>query len=227
MATRTALEDDVIELRILWPHLAYALERDAGQWEGERVSGESSALGLPVNADVLQARTAMETEIPAWAYWAASVVAEPHVAARDILLQLYHLPRLHERMLVTAAHAEAARLVSGLHAILQRVRSALGLRAPDRCLREWCPLHDEPLTELVVPGQEGVLTYSRIDRAGQPVDPRVEWLRQPGALCRHCKASWDTDRWLLLGRMLRDAKRRREASQRATEASVASAGSAA
>ncbi len=209
---QTALADEVTELLILWPHLGHALERDAGAAEGERVSGGGSTFALPVNADVLQALRVLTDEVPTTAAWAAGVIAEAAVQ-RTIEGHLQHFPRMHERMLVTAAVEDAARLAAALHATLRHVKIALGLRTHDRRLGQFCPLHDEPLRELIAPGDEGVLRYRRLDRHGQPICPAVEWRRSDCALCRHCGASWAPSQYLLLGQLLREADVRRLAAE--------------
>lgn len=212
-APQTALADDITELLILWPHLAQALARDAGTPEGERVSGDAGVFGLPLNADVLQAMTVLDDEVPHLARWAAAVVAEQPLADQALVTQLRHFPRLHERMLVTAAVQEAAQLAAGVRAMLRRVKLALGLRTRDRPLGHFCPLHDDALCELVAPGDEGALVYQRLDRQGQPIAPTVEWVRSDRALCRHCGASWAPSQYLLLGRLLREADTRRVAAE--------------
>lgn len=210
--TQTALIDDVTELLILWPHLAGALERDQGAAEAERVSGDAGAFGLPVNADVLEALRLLHLDVPVLAQWAAGVIAEPYLP-RSVDDHIRHFPRFHERMLVTAAIQEAARLAAGVHSLLRQVKLAIGLRTVDRRLGQYCPLHDEPLRELIAPGDEGVLRYRRLDRAGQPIAPAVEWRRSDCALCRHCGAAWEPSQYLLLGRLLREADTRRLAAE--------------
>jgi hypothetical protein len=206
-APQTGLVDDVTELLILWPHLGVALERDAGAPEAEKVSG-GGTFGLPVNADVLQALERLNRDVPALAFWAMRVVAETP-AQRDIEGHLRHFPRFHERMLVTAAVHEAGQFAARVHDLVRHVKLAIGLLTHDRRLGHYCPLHDEPLCELVAPGDKGTLRYRCLDRAGQPVAPAVEWSRTDCALCRHCGASWAPSQYLLLGRLLRDADNRR------------------
>lgn len=225
-APQTALVDDVTELLILWPHLAGALERDSGQCEGDRVSG-SIGFGLPLNADVLQAMTILGAEVPRLTRWASAVVAESSLAAVELDVQLRHIPRLHERMLVTAAVQEAAQLAAGVRALLRYVKLALGLRTHDRLLGHFCPLHDDALCELVAPGDEGVLVYRRLDREGQPIEPAVEWVRSDRALCRHCGSAWAPSQYLLLGRLLRQADARRTAAQTAADGMAEQEGGAA
>lgn len=209
---QTALVDDITELLILWPHLAAALERDQGAAEAEKVSGDAGTIGLPVNADVLEAIACLAAEVPTLAQWAAETCAEkPGVRAIDDHLR--HFPRWHERMLVTAAIHEAAQLAAALHSLLRQVKLALGLRTVDRRLGQFCPLHDDPLRELIAPGDEGVLRYRRLDRAGQPIAPAVEWRRSDCALCRHCGAAWAPSQYLLLGKLLREADMRRLAAE--------------
>lgn len=211
-APQTALVDDVTEMLILWPHLAAALERDQGAISEEKVSGDPGTFGLPVNADVLEALRALGEEVPALARWAAGVVAEP-AAARPVPDHLRHLPRFHERMLVTAAVQEAAQLAAAVHSLVRQVKLAVGLRTVDRRLGQFCPLHDDPFRELIAPGDEGVLRYRRLDRDGQPIAPAVEWRRSDCALCRHCGAAWAPSQYLLLGKLLREADTRRLAAE--------------
>jgi hypothetical protein len=205
---RTAFTDDTTELGILWPHLVEALERDAGVPQGGRVSGAATELGLPVNADAMIALQAIAEGLPRIAAWAAGVVAEQPVT-RTVDGHLRHLPRLHERMLVTAAAAEAGQLADAVHALLRTAKLAVGLRLPDRRLGQFCPLHDDVLTELIAPGDEGILRYRYLDHAGQPIAPAVEWQRHDAALCRHCRAAWTPDLYLLLRRLLAEADNRR------------------
>lgn len=207
---RSTLADDVDELTVLAPALRGALGRDQGAAEGERVS-TSRAFGLPVNADVLRALDVLAS-VPSIAWWAANVVGEPHNAARGLLDHLRHFPRQHERMLVTAAAEQAAQLAGSLNRLLREVKLALGLRTVDRRLGHFCPLHDAPLVELVAPGDVGTLRYARLDRQGRPVGPSVSWVHTDAVLCRSCGASWTPDRYVLLGRMLRQADARRLAA---------------
>lgn len=207
----TALEGDVTELLILWPHLAGALEKDAGTaTDAVRVSGSADpALSLPVNADVLGALTELSAEVPALAYQASRLVREPF-QDRTVDDHLRHMPRWHERMLVTAAISEAAELAAAVHGLLHTVKASLGLRIPDRKLGQFCPLHDDPLRELVAPGPEGTLRYDRVDRDGKPVRVAVDWSYDNAVVCRSCSASWSPGPpMLLLSRLMRDADDRR------------------
>jgi hypothetical protein len=205
----TTLVDDITELLILWPHLDGALARDAGMAEAERVSGGTPpSFGLPLNADVLSALCALGTQVPAIAYWAAGIVGEDP-GVRSIDGHLRHMPRWHERMLVTAAVDDAGRLAANIHALLRHTKLAVGLRTPDRPLGQFCPLHDTPLRELVAPGDEGVVRYKRLDRRGQPIEPAVEWTRHDCASCHECGASWAPSQYLMLGRLMRQADARR------------------
>lgn len=210
-APKTELVDDVAELLILWPHLAGALERDQGAPDEERVTGGEGIAGLPVNADVLDALRTLSQDVPRLAFWAAAVVAEPPVS-RTVDNHLSQLPRFHERMLVTAATQEAADLARRTHSLLRLVKLAVGLRTLDWQLGQFCPLHDDRLIELVSPGDEGFLRFSRVDAAGFPIAPTVEWRRNECALCRHCGATWTPPQYLLLGKLLREADARRLAA---------------
>lgn len=211
-APQTALVDDITELLILYPHLAAALERDQGAAAAERVSGDSGEFVLPVNADVLEAVAYLAGEVPTLAQWAAEKCAEPPMA-RSVHDHLRHFPRWHERLLVTAAVQDAAELAAAVHSMLRYVKLAVGLRTVDRRLGQYCPLHDDPLRELIAPGDEGELCYRRLDREGQPIAPTVTWRRSDCALCRHCGAAWEPSQYLLLGKLLREADARRLAAE--------------
>lgn len=207
--------DEVAELSILWPAIGEALEKDAGVLaDAERVSG-GTAIGLPVNADVFAASIMLTTEVPALAYWACSVIAEPP-ALRTVGAHLQHFPRWHERMLVTAALAEAAHLAVAVRSMLASAKLALGLRTPDRRLGQYCPMHDDPLCELIMPGDVATLRYTRLDRDGRPVTPAVEWTRREAAVCSACSASWEPGDYLALGRLMRQADARRSALKAAS-----------
>lgn len=205
------LADDAAELLMLYPHLGPALERDQGAADEERVSG-SGALRLPVNADVLEALRLVAGELVPLIRWAAGVIGEPLPGRGHVDIAIRHLPRIHERMLVTAASIEADALAAGVRRTLRRIQLALGLRTLDRHLGQFCPLHDDPLSELIVPGDEGILSYRRVNLAGQPIAPTVEWRRSDCALCRHCRAAWQPGQYLLLGKLLREADSRRLAA---------------
>lgn len=208
-----SLFDDVTELSVLWPHLAVALERDAGTAEGERTSGGAdAAFRLPVNADVSAALATVSDGVPQLATWAALVVAE-EPRRRDVASCLRHMPRWHERMLATAATIQADALAAAVAALLRRTKVALGLRFRDRRLGQFCPLHDDPLTELIEPGAEATLRYRHLDRFGQPVGVAIDWMRRDKAFCRTCRASWLPGQYLMLSRQLREADARRIARE--------------
>lgn len=206
---QTAVAAEVTELLILCPSLYDALARDEGvSMDAERVTGGTESIALPLNADVSQAIATLHTEVPPLAFWAAGIVAEPPMT-RTIGEHLAQIPRWHERMLVTAAADQAEQLARSLHGIVREVKLALGLRTPDRRLGQYCPLHDDPLRDLVALGDVGTLRYRSVDRDGQPVEPVVEWERHDGAMCRVCHASWAPGDYLLLQRQLREADARR------------------
>lgn len=202
MATELTMIID--ELLILVPHLADALAKDeGGTAEAERVTGGADpAFGLPVNADVFGAMRTLDHEVPIMARWATKVIAEPY-RARSAEGHLRHFPRWHERMLVTAAHDDADRLVVTVRALLSGVRLALGLRTPDRRLGQYCPLHDDPLQELVIPGEQTRLRITSGRVAG------VDRIVRDEAVCKTCAASWTPGDMMLLRRQLREADNRR------------------
>ncbi|MEO3928845.1 transposase [Micromonosporaceae bacterium B7E4] len=78
---------------------------------------------------------------------------------------------------------EADRLAGRVHDWLGTVKAVLGLKVPDRKLPEFCPVHDDPLTQLVTPGAEGWIIPGRDG-------PTVRWRRTEAVLCRHCGTSW-------------------------------------
>jgi hypothetical protein len=207
------IDETALELALLWPALAGALERDGRPPDTERVSTSGSALSLPVNADVLRALTQLGSEIPATAAWVAEVLGQRTPSGRDILDHLRHLPVAYERLVATNAAQQAGRLARYAAGWLHTVKVALGLRIPDRRLGQYCPRHDDPLAELVAPGDDGQLRYRRTDADGRPVDAIVTWSRADAVLCRSCGVSWTPGQYLLLGRllMLADLRRTTEA----------------
>lgn len=207
-ARRVDVEALVDEVAVLWPELAAALERDQGATAGEKVATSGSMPRAPVNVDVLRAIEQLHNEIPATARWCAAVLGESPLG-RDIPTLLRHIPRWHQRMSTRDAVADAAALAGLVWRWRAMAKSALGLLVPDRRLGQFCPGHDEHLVELVTPGDEGWLRWDRVDEAGRPVRASVTWTHTEAVLCRHCGTAWAPAQYLLLGRLLRDADRRR------------------
>jgi hypothetical protein len=208
---RLQLADHLAELTVLMPALRAALERDQGTSDQERVSA-GGGLQLPVNADVMRALHLVDEQLPEIAQRAADVAGEAFVA-RSVSSSLLHLGRLHERLLVLAAAAEAQQLARRVAGLLREVRLAIGLQMRDRPVGQLCPMHDVDLVELVVPGDVGHLQYERVDSDGVPVAPRVSWVHTDAVVCRVCRASWVPAQYLLLGRMLAEADLRRTGQQ--------------
>lgn len=204
MADRTPADiaADLDELGLLWPALADALERDHRPDNGDKVSSSGGSIGLPVNLDVLKAVAVLAGEIPATAWWCCQILGEPHNAQRDIPDHLRHFPRMHERLRATNAASDAASLANTIRRWRDAAKTAIGLRIPDRRLPQFCPTHDDPLSQLVTPGDEGWLTATR---GGYT----VTWRHTEAVLCRHCGTTWTPGQYLLLGRLLKDADRRR------------------
>jgi len=200
----TAFVNDIEQLMILTPYLDAALAADeGGPAEAERViGGTDPAMRIPVDAATLQALAALAKEVPRTAAWAALVVAE-QPKWRTVEGHLRHFPRWHERMLVTAATAEAAMLAGVAETLLSQVRLALGLRTPARRLGQLCPLHDDPAEELILPGDEADPVVTRGQITG------IVWTRHDRATCSHCGASWAPGELLALSRLLRAADERR------------------
>lgn len=207
------LAEHVDELVLYWPALTDALDRDqGGAASATAVATSSPVLSAPVNLDVLRATSTMEQEVPTTAAWCASVVAEQS-AARPVAGHLPHFPRWHARMVATAAVRGAERLAITVAAWRSLCKRAIGLLVADRPLGEYCPRHDQPLTELVAPGDEGWLTL----RAGEP-GPTVSWIHVHAVVCRRCGSRWAPSQYLWLGRLIRDAARRRAQPDRAEAA---------
>ncbi|WP_431881558.1 hypothetical protein [Micromonospora chalcea] len=200
MITATTLTPTVAELLLLVPALDAALHRDAGTGDDER-SGSSVTPGLPVNTDVLACMATLHGEVPATARWVSRLLGEPMID-RTLVGHLGHLVRWHDRLTATNATAEATQLVANVERWLRSARRVLGLSTPDRRLPEYCPVHDDPLTQLVVPGDEGWLAKVR---GGYTVG----WHRAEYVRCRHCGTTWAPGQYATLGRQLRDADRRR------------------
>lgn len=218
-----ALDDDVTELLILWPHLETALVKDAGTNDGPVVSGGTDpAFGLPLNADVLMARTNMQVMVPELAAWAADTLAEPR-RRRDVPGHLRHVTRWHDRMRQTAALEQAAHLESRIRYLLGGVKLAIGLRVPDRVLPDCCPLHDDPLTLLTSPGAEAQLRWKRFcPTSGELVGVSVVWSQWQAIVCRHCGVSWTPGQYAVpLARQLREARARRARAVAALQAGAA------
>jgi hypothetical protein len=214
------LDDTIDELLVLWPALPAALPRDAGTSSGERVTQSENVHSIPLNPDVATVITDLQREIPHWAAWAAETAGEAPNPSRDIPTHLAHLRRLHDRLNGSGRTRDAARLHDTAQRWRTDARRALGLNEPDRPIGtdHYCPRHDEPLTPLVMPGRHGNLCYARIDPAGRPVDATVEWSRLEVVLCRHCDAKWTPERYMLLGRLIRQANRDRAARVEAGDA---------
>jgi hypothetical protein len=213
--------DDVDQLVELWPALTAALERDQGVKAEEKVAGGGTMLSLPINADVLHVLAALRDQIPNVANRCAGLAGERPNPRRTILDHLMHFPRLHDRLRATHAAAQAGQLAATIRRWLNDARRVIGLSVVDRRLGQFCPRHDDPLVELVVPGDQGYLVDRLVDAGadrGWFATTAVEWTHSDAVLCRHCEVSWSPGMFLLLGRMLRQADRRRvEAAAQAAE----------
>lgn len=198
----------VDELAMIWPQLGAALARDQGTG-GQPVVSTSSAAesAAPVNLAVSAVLLELEAAIPSMDQWARTVVGEPPM--RTIAGMLRGMPALYQRMTATTAHAEAAELRRAVHRWHRIARRAIGLSKPARPLHRHgqpvsCPLHDDPVTGLLQPGDEGT-----IHAATAP--ERITWQRDGRVYCPHCRASWTPQQYGLLGRMCAEADERRAA----------------
>ena len=205
------LDDAIAELIVLWPALPTALPRDAGVQTGERVTTSENVHNIPLNADVADVILDLTRNIPEWTRWAAEAANMTPVG--ELTHQLEQLPAIHHRLLELGRTHKADTIATIAHGWLDAARRALGLNRPDRHFGEHCPRHDQPLTPLVLPGEHVHLRYTKLDHHGQPVDPTIEWQRVEIVLCRHCNAMWTPERYMLLGRLIRQARRDREHAQ--------------
>lgn len=205
--SRLDVDDTAELLAILWPALDDALARDQGATDGDKVSAAGIVPAAPVNADVLSTMTAVGVELRLTAAWAASVIGGAYVD-REPVDQFRHAPCWHHQMMATGATLDAEALAGTLARWLRAVKLALRLAEPDRRLGQYCPRHDAPLVELVAPGADAAITWTRIV-GGRPLDPRVDWRRTVGVFCRHCEALWQPGEYLALERELRIADARR------------------
>jgi hypothetical protein len=177
-APQTALVDDVTELLILWPHLTAALERDQGAAGSEKVSGDPGTFGLPVNADVLEA-----LRLLTWTCRyspSGRPASSPNRTSAGPSTTTYATSPASMSACWSPRRSRGGTLAVSVHAMLRQVKLAVGLRTVDRRLGQFCPLHDDPLRELIAPGDEGVLRYR--PRSGRPAD-RARCRVAPFRLC--------------------------------------------
>jgi hypothetical protein len=207
------LRDAVDELLILWPALPTALPRDAGTSDSERVTVSENVHTVPLNVDVAAVITDLGRAIPEWVAWAAEAAGEGLTAFAGIPGHLKRIPALHDRLSGLGRTRDAERLTDTTQRWLTTTRRALGLDRPDRSTGLHCPRHDNPQTTLTQPGDNGHLRYTKLDTHGRPVDPQISWSRIEIILCRHCDSTWTPDRYMLLGRLIRQADRDRTADE--------------
>lgn len=205
------LGDAITELLVLWPALPTALPRDAGVQSGERVTTSENVHSVPLNVDVAAVLVDLRRTIPQWTTWAAQTAGESATTHADIPACLRRLPALHDHLNDLGQTRDAERLHTAIRDWLNAARHALGLNRPDRPIGEHCPRHDNPLTALIQPGDHGHLRYTTLDRHGQPIDAYIEWSHIEIVLCRHCDAMWTPERYIHLGRLIRQANRDRQA----------------
>jgi hypothetical protein len=206
------LDDAIAELRILWPALPTALPRDAGVQSGERVATSENVHSVPLNVDVAAVIVDLTRAIPQWTNWAAAA-ANVTAASTSVPKALEQLPSIHDRLDQLGRTRDAGRLAEAVNGWQWAARNALGLNRPDRPIGEMCPRHDDPLQPLVQPGDHGHLRYAKLDRHGHPIDAAIEWSRIEIVCCRHCDAMWTPERYIHLGRLIRQANRDREAAR--------------
>lgn len=204
------LADIIDELQILWPALPIALPRDTGTQSGERVTTSENIHTVPLNVEVAGVITHLRWAIPDWTRWATTAANLGTTAPNDIPACLRHLPGIHHHLLEQGRTRDAARIAATAQSWLTAARRALGLDAPDTAFGEHCPRHDTPLQPLITPGDTGHLHWTKLDRAGHPVDPTITWTHIDVVLCRHCDSMWTPDRYMFLSRLIRQVKRDRE-----------------
>lgn len=199
------VETVIDQIAELWPALADALARDGGAPRGEVVTTSSSAVStLPVNADVLDALIRISMQAPATTHAAVRALGEGELTVGGLWGHLRHLGRLQARLSDRGEAAMAEQITDVARGWLGVVRAALGLAVPDRVLPEFCPVHDDPLVRLVVPGAQGQIVRS-------VTGPAVHWSSAEYVMCRHCETKWTPSQYLALGVLLWDAADRRQA----------------
>ncbi|AGL19514.1 hypothetical protein [Actinoplanes sp. N902-109] len=209
MTTNAHLDDLVQELLVLWPALPTALPRDTGPSSDERVATSENVHTVPLNVEVAAVITDLRRAIPDWTRWAEDVLGVTYPPTGNVVNALRRLAGLHDQLAQRGRARDAERLAAAAHGWLSSCRRALGLDRPDQATDMHCPNHDEPLTKLVQPGDEGQLRYAKLDSHGRPVNPYVTWRHIEVVCCRHCDALWTPDRYMFLGRLIRQADRRR------------------
>lgn len=214
------LRDAVDELLVLWPALPTALPRDAGTSDSERVTVSENVHTVPLNVDVAAVITDLGRAIPEWVAWAAQAAGEGLTVFAGIPGHLKRIPALHDRLSGLERTRDAERLHNTTLGWLGACRRALGLDRPDRPTGLHCPRHDEPLTHLVQPGDHGHLRYAKLDSHSHPIDPQIAWSRIEIILCPHCESTWTPDRYMLLGRLIRQADRERTETEETDDAAA-------
>jgi hypothetical protein len=208
----------VDELEVLWPALPIALPRDGGTSSGERVTTSENIHTVPLNVQVAAVITDLTRGIPDWTRWASTAANLGPTAASDIPACLRRLPGIHHTLLQQGRTRDAAKLADTAQSWLTAARRALGLDAPDQAFGETCPRHDTPLQPLITPGDIGHLRWTKLDRAGYPVDPTITWTHIDVVLCRHCDSIWTPDRYRFLYRLIKQAKTERGAREETGDA---------
>lgn len=181
------LADRIAELRLLWPALPAALPRDSGTQAGERVNGSPDIHVIPINPHV------------------AAVIRRlaPHMPQLTLLEQQYGDAYTNWRP------ADAWPITNQITRMLTDARNALGLNRPDIPIGAHCPRHDQPLTDLVTPGDRGELRYDSIGPAGELVGGWIRWTHTDLVVCHHCREEWPPRRYLWLSRLVAEADARR------------------
>jgi len=198
---RERITDAVDELVLIWPHLTDALTADTGHTQDEKVHTSENPGHTPVNPDAFRAITTLSREIPATHRRLCTLIGEPYSGTR-IETSLRQFPHIYDRLISTNALAAARRLAAAVGRWRCLAKLGTGLLQHDRPLRRYCPRHDQPFTELVALGDEAWLR-----QVGGEL--YIDWTHDGRVWCRHCGSTWTPRELLWLGRLLRDADRRR------------------
>lgn len=203
------VDDAIAELLTLLPALATALERDSGTGEGERVATSTNVHVLPVNGDVLAAAVMLRDEAWPAAYAARSWLAEPGQRG-DLADTIDSLGVLYRRLVGRQLGGQAQRLAATVLRWHRTVRTAIGLSRRPVPLAGLdgpvtCPLHDDPLVQLRLRGDEGTL-----DETAHGDREAIRWQRGGGLYCpaRDCDGEWGPSEYAFLGRLVREQRRR-------------------
>lgn len=212
------VDDAVNELLLLWPQLAHALQRDAGTSENERVTTSASVHTLPMNMDVLGAIRILQQETWPAALEARTLLNEPG-AFRGTTKTIESCAILYRRLVGRGYDTEARELARIVLRWQHVTRTAIGLSRRAKPLHGdgeavFCPLHDAPLVQLRLRGDEG--TVNQDTRGNREA---ITWRSGGGLYCPHkgCRGEWGPSEFPFLGRLVAEQRARLAQHQQAEQ----------